>query len=68
MCEIHQFLGFRGTATTLNRRTIFGVGRPDVADTKDEYFWYRLSLYSRHLLLLVSVVLRHPVPIISSYK
>jgi hypothetical protein len=28
---------------------IFGVGRPNVADTKDQYFWCRLSLYSRHL-------------------
>jgi hypothetical protein len=34
---------------TLYRGNISGVGRPNVADAKDQYFWCRLSLYSRHL-------------------
>jgi hypothetical protein len=68
MCEIHQFLGFLVAATGLSRRTIFGIRRLEVADTKDQHFWYRLSLYSWHLLLLVSIVLRQSIPIISSYK
>jgi hypothetical protein len=52
-CEIHRFLGFCRTATALNRRTIFGVGRPYVAYTEDQYFF-------------VSVVFIHSAPIIIS--
>jgi hypothetical protein len=50
---------------------IFGVSCLYTTDTT--YYWYKLyfafgCLYNRHHILLVSAVLRQPIPILSPYK
>jgi hypothetical protein len=43
------FYGYSMLDCDLYRGNLFGVGRPNVADTKDQYFLCRLSVYSQHL-------------------
>jgi hypothetical protein len=41
----------------LYRDSFFGIGHPNVADTKDIYFWCRSSLGGQHVGLLVLAIL-----------